>query len=511
MNVSRNLYSKKNTAYSGGNLFTLSFFENRNSFLLICLPVGILLTMAVPFSERTYWDDELFSILTSKSWTGMINIFNKYENNMTFYYVILYLWMNVFGEGEFATRMLSLLFSVLTIFSFFALARIFFNKTTSFFASLLLVSHPIFLLYAVETRSYSLLLLIATLATFVFIKLLSKPEPWLSALYGILIATSVYTHYFGLLLIPIHAVALLYCALTRKHIITFFFSIIGALILMAPLILFPPQSTAQINWMHSPSIKYFLTTVMFFFGGKYIFLGLVICMFFIFRYWNFKNVNRIDNLFLPVLSVSWVAIPFSLIFLVSVFIKPVFLDRYFIWCLPASVFIVCMIICNLAVSRTAMVLIFTLPVFILLVQSYQKLLPKGSGYKEAALFLSKEVNNGDAVISYPFFRAAHFSFYLSKVSGATAYAIPKQITGEEFLPGGGGSDPDPDIEMIEGISKSAAKIFVICHTGKRESDQRQNRTWLPEIEKVLSQDHHRKKEFVFGENLTVPVRILVFE
>jgi uncharacterized membrane protein len=245
----------KNPFYTEGNSFVASFIENKNSLLLICIPIGILLAMTIPISFRSYWDDEIFSILTSKSWESMTDVFQKYENNMAFYYVILYLWMKLFGDGELATRLLSICISIISIYFFFKLASKIFNKTTAFFATLLLVCNPLFLFYSVETRSYSLLLMLAIIATSVYLKILQRPEIRRGVLYGFLVGAAVYTHYFGILIVPVHLIALSSTSLKRRHLYLFSLSLLIILLLLLPLLLFTPESMAQVDWMREPSLK----------------------------------------------------------------------------------------------------------------------------------------------------------------------------------------------------------------------------------------------------------------
>ena len=94
---------------------------------------------------------------------------------MSLYLVILHFWIRVFGDSEMATHALSLLFAVITIPVFFALERKLMNRTSSFFGALLLSISPLFVYYAIETRSYSMLILSATVSSLLFIRMLRKP------------------------------------------------------------------------------------------------------------------------------------------------------------------------------------------------------------------------------------------------------------------------------------------------------------------------------------------------
>ena len=509
--ISDHSFLNKNTVQSEGNSFVITFIEKNRSVFLISVPVCILLAMTIPISSRPYWDDEIFSILTAKSWEGMITVFHKYENNMAFYYVILHLWMKLFGEGEMSTRFLSIFISLLSVYFFYALSCKVFNKTIAFFATILLVSHPIFLFYAVETRSYCLLLMLAIVATSVYLKILQKPTLWWGFLYSLIVGAAVYSHYFGILIVPVHLIALSMIRLNRKLLTVFLLSLLFIVFLLLPLMIFPPASLAQVDWMQVPALSNLLSVYIVLFGGKYLLLILIMCAILTFMQLNQKKLSVRKISFLPVLSISWIFLPTLFAFLISVLIKPAFLDRYFILCLPAVIFIIAMAIIHLQITAIWKSCIFLGATSILLVQAYQKLLPKGSGYKEAAVFLSNEVKPDDAVIAYPFYKAIHYSYYLSAIKKAQPYLEAESISSGAFLPGGGGRDPDPDFSRITQISNSSKRVFIICLMAKREADPRQNREWLARIAKEISLKHPLQKRVICMPNSLEPVMVLIFE
>jgi mannosyltransferase len=132
------------------------------------------------------------------------------EFNMVLYYSLLRLWMHI-GHSEFVIRLLSVLLATATVPAVYFLAkRLFSDAWTALIASLLLAVHPFHLILSQSARSYSLVILLVTLASLFFVRGLQDPSwgNWMA--YPLFAAAAVYAHFFALLVIAAHAVALLF-------------------------------------------------------------------------------------------------------------------------------------------------------------------------------------------------------------------------------------------------------------------------------------------------------------
>ena len=87
------------------------------------------------------------------------------------------------------------------------------------------------------------------------------------------------------------------------------------------------------------------------------------------------------------------------------------------------------------------------------------------------------------------------------------------ITRQPFLPGGGGIDPDPDMDSLEKTAASYSRVYLICKGSEvpTVTDTVQNRLWLPRIQQTIGNRHPQARTKLFGEGSQDPVRVIVYE
>lgn len=172
-------------------------YANYIPYVLVLL--GVLLASVGIFYDYSYWWDELYSVTAAElSYTDMFGLFIFNDVHPPLYTMILNVWVSLFGSSEQVTRTLSFAFSVLALgvvwsWSKKSLDRIGFQTVIIFFST-----SSLFAFYAQETRSYSMMLFLSAVLTFVWL------SDWHKSHYGKLIAFGSIaialslTHYFGL-------------------------------------------------------------------------------------------------------------------------------------------------------------------------------------------------------------------------------------------------------------------------------------------------------------------------
>jgi mannosyltransferase len=492
--------------------FSWEFLEKASPSLLLGVPVAVLLIICLLHIHTAYWVDEVYSITVSRSLPYMFHMFREYENNMSLYLLILHFWMRIFGESEMATHALSLLFAVITIPVFFALERRLMNRTSSFFGALLLSMSPLFVYYAIETRSYSLLILSVTVSSLLFVRLLRKPGYGLALGYGLSVGLGIYIHYFAILILLVHAFALTRQTLTKKYLQLWFIAGAVAVLLVSPLMLFPPRSKATGDWIFAPDLQMLWYAFSALFGRGYVILILAACLFFAFRSVYWKKEMRSD--FLPEkLSTAWAFVPVLLVFLFSVLVKPVFITRYFAEIVPGAVLFVAVVVGYAGRNRAAKTAIWFLLMGIFITKSFSYFRTKGSGLKESVGFVNQQVKQGETVIIYPYFLELDMNYYLDKMGSSLPNARPVNITRSPYLLTGGGRDPDPALDIVESLAHKKGKIYFLYTDNEQmsRSDSLQNRMYKLQIRQMLANQHPVHRTVVFGPETQSPMNVVVFE
>ena len=117
------------------------------------------------------------------------------------YYVLVHLWTRLAGDGDLALRYPSLLAGVLAVpLAAYVGARLA-DRDSGLLLALIVAVHPFLVYYGQEARMYALLMTLA-LAAVAFMLRASRsgrPDAW--ALCGALVAATLYTHYYGALII----------------------------------------------------------------------------------------------------------------------------------------------------------------------------------------------------------------------------------------------------------------------------------------------------------------------
>jgi mannosyltransferase len=175
----------------------------------VAVPAGLGLLVLLSLVLRTrelgigFWIDEGLSVGISHRPLADIPGVLRQDGSPPLYYVLLHLWMAVFGESEAATRALSLLCATLAIPVAFWAARALFGTAAGWMAAVLAATNPFLTQYAQETRMYALVALLGLVACGAFGRafLLDATEaqrrPW-AVLLAVSLAALMYTHNWSL-------------------------------------------------------------------------------------------------------------------------------------------------------------------------------------------------------------------------------------------------------------------------------------------------------------------------
>ncbi len=145
-----------------------------------------------------YWMDEGLSVGIASHHFSTIPHLLRQDGSPPLFYLLLHVWIQLFGTSERATHALSLLFALACIPVGFWSADRLFSRRAAWCAALLFTVNPFLTRYAQETRMYSLLVLLALVAATAFAEVyVRRSRRWLPVL-AIALALLCYTHNWGL-------------------------------------------------------------------------------------------------------------------------------------------------------------------------------------------------------------------------------------------------------------------------------------------------------------------------
>ena len=172
--------------------------------LLVAAAVAALVAVAAMLRLRAlsapYWIDEGISVGISSHPLGAIPGALRQDGSPPLYYLLLHVWMALFGSAPSATHALSAGLAIACVpAAWWAVAP--FGAWVGLVAGGLMALDPYVGLYADETRMYSLLLLLALLVCGAFLRAFVLRRRVHLASFAILLALALYAHPWGAFLV----------------------------------------------------------------------------------------------------------------------------------------------------------------------------------------------------------------------------------------------------------------------------------------------------------------------
>lgn len=325
-------------------------FRWANSVALVVLvAIGLALRFA-HLTAKPFWFDECFSVELARLRLGsFLRVIWWREANMSLYYALLRGWLH-FGQSEYFVRSMSVLFAAATIPAIYWLARQLYDRWIAFFAAALFTFNAYSVRYAQEARSYSLFVLLATLSSAFFVSWLRDPSHRNRLGYIVASVLAVYSHFYALLLIAAQWITLRAFGVPdgsdREPISelrrTFPWQAIG--LSLAPFLIFVAKTGAgPLRWVHRPGWHDLLALWQQFSGGSNWLLAVIFllaCSAAVFSGGTqLLQHNQDWHAWRVQFLLVWLLFPVLLTFCLS-FLRPVFLPRFLIFCLPALIILV---------------------------------------------------------------------------------------------------------------------------------------------------------------------------
>jgi mannosyltransferase len=177
--------------------------------------VGALMLVSVWLRLRGlhfhFWIDEGLSVGISSHPLSQIPSLLRQDGSPPLYYLMLHVWMSIFGRTEAATHELSLVFALLTIPVAYWAGTSLFDRRVGLVGALLAATVPYLTTYGEETRMYALLALLSLIACTSFVHTFVFRRRRYLPVFVISLTASLYTHNWALFFALMAAVAFLVC------------------------------------------------------------------------------------------------------------------------------------------------------------------------------------------------------------------------------------------------------------------------------------------------------------
>lgn len=247
------------------------------------MALGVVLRLWSPKFGEDLWYDETFSLMTAKLPIGeMISrLLLGGESSPPLYTFLLHFWIKL-GSSDAHIKLLSVLLGTASVWAIYLLTSRVANHLAALVSCLLLTVSESAIHFSIEARAYALFLFLSLLSTYFFASALLGTQPgqrfgsksvW--AGYTVVTALVLYSHWFGLLLLAVHAVGLIiYRPPTLRPVFHFALSmaIIGCLCVpLAPLLanqIKVAEPAGGLSWPGQPNLRSVLDLALFTTGGR---------------------------------------------------------------------------------------------------------------------------------------------------------------------------------------------------------------------------------------------------
>ena len=243
------------------------------SLLVLAFLVGLSLALRTQAIHARFWIDEGLSVGISSHPLGDIPGVLRKDGSPPLYYLILKLWMSVFGSGEADTHALSVAFAIFTVPAAWLGGRALFGDRAAWIAALLAAINPFLTYYSQETRMYALVALLSTIVTATFVvTFVQGRRAWLPV-FSVSLALIAYAHNWGLFLaigtvaalVPIYRQAADRRAVVRDALLAY--AITAVLYLpWLPILISQAQHTGA-PWAERPTFQAILNGLANLLGG----------------------------------------------------------------------------------------------------------------------------------------------------------------------------------------------------------------------------------------------------
>ncbi len=376
-------------------------------------------------TEDSFWLDEGVSVRIARLDLLELGRASAGDTHPPLYYLLLHVWMAIFGDSELAIRSLSALIGAAVVPVVFWLGRELAGTRVGLAAALFTAVSPLQIEYSQEARNYILLALLAGLSFLTLVRLIDRPTRWTAIAYVAFTAGLLYTHVWGLFILLAQAVFLLGLVVRttepspeRRAKLLRYARIQGAaLVLYLPwlaVIAFHTREeiydVGQIGWIPRPSASSLADTLAAYAGSKAgLALTAAVATAALLIGWRRLRTSSTG------LLAAWLTIPILVPFSLSLGPFSLYQVKYTI-ASSLAYFLLVATFCFVfspRVLRVALVAAITVPLIVGTAQYFRS--HEKEDWRAAAQYIEQHASSGDLVLfDVPYTQKDAFAYYFDR-------------------------------------------------------------------------------------------------
>jgi len=167
-------------------------------WLFIVVALAVFTTIALwNITKSSIWFDEAFGAYLIRFNFIDIARYTATDVHPPLFYWLLKLWSMMFGNTELALRSMSVFFGGVTIIFGYLLTNRLFKEKAARISLIFLALSPMLIRYSQEARMYTLVTAIALAATYTLTYAINSNKKQLWVIYGVLVGLGMWVHYFA--------------------------------------------------------------------------------------------------------------------------------------------------------------------------------------------------------------------------------------------------------------------------------------------------------------------------
>lgn len=452
-----------------------------SSMLFVVFTIGILMRFS-GIGTESYWVDEMITVRLLERFDALTR--DIVNGRPPVYMLTAYIWSQIFGTSEIATRSLNAIASSLSVLAIYAFGSRLLSHKVGLLAALFMSISAMQLYHAQDARYYSFLVLFTVLSYLYLVNYLTTGLPRHLVLYTLTAILTFYSHTHGLFILCAQGLGVLLSARhlwKRLPIWAISQVIIGLAILPHLLVQFGKTGAGSDGWLPPPGLSVpFKSLYVFIFGYdarsavlSIVVAGGAIALFGLYTLSRTAAADRRQLLLAPVrelseqgqqpfwaaLLICWLVVPIVMPFVLSFVVSPMYLHRYVVAASPALYLVMALALVSirrivpLAVSVAATVLM-VVPGLYLFYFEYQK-----EQWRDVAAYIAEESLPGDALaITLDGYVAESFNWYYD--GELRACPFPSGEVGDDALIGANISNCAQGHERMWVIERLPSTLFT---------------------------------------------------